>query len=169
MIDIVIDTIVNSVFDFSANNNIVNNIVAEYYRIDDISNNNKNAYLSHNYSIITPISKNCILTGNYQIDNYKHVNPIFEEDDVFTITVPLVENAKIAEQVTEQVTEQAILDYCIEPKSTKEIMGFLKLKHREHFRAEILKPLLEGGLLKPTIPDKPRSSKQKYYSVNKHK
>jgi len=165
----VIDTTDNNTFHFSANNNIVNNVVAKYYRIDDISNNKKNTYLSYNYSIKTSISKDCILARNYQIDNSKHIKPIFEEDDVFTITVPLTEDANSTEQVTEQVTEQAILDYCIEAKSTKEIMGFLKLKHREHFRAEILKPLLERGLLKLTIPEKPRSSKQKYYSVNKHK
>ena len=89
------------------------------------------------------------------------VEPIFNEDDVFTITVPLMGDTSS----TEQVTEQVILDYCVTPRSTKEIMELLKLKHREHFRAEIHKPLLNRKLLKLTIPDKPRSPKQKYYSV----
>ena len=36
------------------------------------------------------------------------------------------------------------------------------MKDREHFRKEYLQPLLDAGLLEMTIPDKPRSSKQRY-------
>jgi hypothetical protein len=36
------------------------------------------------------------------------------------------------------------------------------IRDREHFRQEYLKPLLDSGLLEMTIPDKPRSSKQRY-------
>ena len=43
-------------------------------------------------------------------------------------------------------------------------MKFLGLEHREHFRKNILNPLIEKGLLKLTIPDKPKSPNQKYYS-----
>jgi ATP-dependent DNA helicase RecG len=43
-------------------------------------------------------------------------------------------------------------------------MNLLGLKHREHFRATILNPLLKEGLLRPVIPDKPKSPKQKYYT-----
>ena len=68
------------------------------------------------------------------------------------------------EQATEQVTEQVLLNYCMIPRTTKEIMDFARLKHREHFRSEILKPLLERKLLFMTIPEKPNSPKQKYYS-----
>jgi len=39
------------------------------------------------------------------------------------------------------------------------------MKDREYFRKNLLQPLLKQGLLKPTIPDKTRSSKQKYYST----
>jgi ATP-dependent DNA helicase RecG len=41
-------------------------------------------------------------------------------------------------------------------------MEFLNLKHREHFRSAILKPMIEKGLLELTIPDKPKSPNQKY-------
>ena len=34
--------------------------------------------------------------------------------------------------------------------------------NRTRFRKAILRPLLDAGLIEMTIPDKPRSSKQKY-------
>jgi len=94
--------------------------------------------------------------------------PELIEGDIFKSIIPLTE------QVTEQVTEQAekskkILGFCKTPKSTSEIMDFLKLKHREHFRAKIIQPLLKQGLLKLTIPDKPTSSRQKYYTTKEKK
>jgi hypothetical protein len=46
--------------------------------------------------------------------------------------------------------------------SRDELMVKLSLKDREHFRKEYLLPALESGLIEMTIPDKPRSSKQKY-------
>ncbi len=55
-----------------------------------------------------------------------------------------------------------IIEFCKTPKLASEIMDFLELKHREHFRAKIIQPLLKQGFLKPTIPAKPTSSKQKY-------
>ena len=74
-------------------------------------------------------------------------------------------------QATEEATEQAekLLAFCIEPRSREEMQSFLNLKHREHFRVEILKPLLEQGLLEPTIPDKPKSPNQKYVTSSKGK
>ena len=38
---------------------------------------------------------------------------------------------------------------------------------RTKFRNQVLRPLLEEGLLEMTIPDKPRSSKQKYRLTTK--
>jgi ATP-dependent DNA helicase RecG len=55
-----------------------------------------------------------------------------------------------------------ILEFCSVPRSREEIQMHLGLKHREHFRSEILQPLLKEGLLIPTIPDKPNSPRQKY-------
>jgi len=36
------------------------------------------------------------------------------------------------------------------------------LKNKTRFRDQVLAPLLDAGLLEMTIPDKPRSSQQRY-------
>jgi len=40
---------------------------------------------------------------------------------------------------------------------------------RTKFRNQVLKPLIDAGFIKMTIPDKPRSSKQKYRLTPKGK
>jgi ATP-dependent DNA helicase RecG len=40
----------------------------------------------------------------------------------------------------------------------------MELSDREHFRLNILRPLIESGNLLLAIPDKPTSPKQKYYT-----
>ena len=46
--------------------------------------------------------------------------------------------------------------------SRQDIQDALGLKHRNYFRKAYLLPALRAGLIKMTIPDKPRSSKQRY-------
>ena len=43
-----------------------------------------------------------------------------------------------------------------------EIQVCLGLKHLPHLRNAYLRPALEGGWIEMTLPDKPRSSKQRY-------
>jgi hypothetical protein len=40
---------------------------------------------------------------------------------------------------------------------------------RTKFRNQVLRPLLDAGLIEMTIPDKPISSKQKYWLTGKGK
>jgi len=74
-------------------------------------------------------------------------------------------------QVTMQATMQAekVLQFCIEPRSRNEKQSFLDLKNRDYFRKEILNPLIKEGKLALTIPDKPKSPKQRYITRNEHK
>ncbi|MXX36499.1 MAG: transcriptional regulator [Gemmatimonadetes bacterium] len=46
-------------------------------------------------------------------------------------------------------------------------MVLAKRRNRAKFRDQVLRPLLEVALLEMTIPDKPRSSKQKYRLTTK--
>jgi len=112
---------------------------------------------------------------------YSGSDPKLVEDDVFTTTislkklteqVPPTTSDQVAEQdsdqdvtKSDQVADQAILEFCTTPKTANEIMDFTGMKHRTYFRNNILKPLLEKKLLALTIPDKPSSPKQKYVTV----
>jgi ATP-dependent DNA helicase RecG len=42
------------------------------------------------------------------------------------------------------------------------LMGLCSRKDRTKFQNQIIRPLLDAGLLEMTIPDKPRSSRQRY-------
>jgi hypothetical protein len=44
----------------------------------------------------------------------------------------------------------------------EQIREALGLRDDKHFRLAFLNPALDAGLIEMTIPDKPRSSKQKY-------
>jgi ATP-dependent DNA helicase RecG len=47
--------------------------------------------------------------------------------------------------------------------SREELQTAAGIRDREHFRRNYLEPLLSADLLERTIPDKPRSSRQKYH------
>jgi ATP-dependent DNA helicase RecG len=68
-------------------------------------------------------------------------------------------------QVTPQVRK--VLEACNEPKSREEIQRILDLSDRWHLRKTYIQPALKKGWLVMTIPNKPRSSKQKYVLTEK--
>ncbi len=67
-------------------------------------------------------------------------------------------------EVTPEVRLLSVLDGERTRQQLKEALG---LKDDEHFRKAYLLPALEAGLVEMTIPDKPRSSKQKYRLTDK--
>jgi ATP-dependent DNA helicase RecG len=58
-----------------------------------------------------------------------------------------------------------ILEYCKTPRYREEIQQHVGMNNRDHFRKEVLNPLIEKGLIRPTLPDKPNSPKQQYTTV----
>ena len=72
-----------------------------------------------------------------------------------------------ATQDTVHATTQAkqVLKFCKKAKTRNEIQQHLGLKNREHFRKNILVPLINSGQLLLTIPEKPTSPNQQFYSV----
>lgn len=63
-----------------------------------------------------------------------------------------------------QDMDKMIIDFCREPKSIIELMDYCGFKSRTSFRRKYLQKMLEEGTLKMTIPNKPSSRNQKYYS-----
>ena len=98
---------------------------------------------------------------------YSGADPEFIEGDVFKTIIPLVEQA--SEQVGDNLSSEErinkLLAYCKIPRSRQEMQDYLDIKDREYFRIEILTPLIDSGLVIQTIPEKPTSPNQKYYSI----
>ena len=61
---------------------------------------------------------------------------------------------------------QSLQDFCLIPRSKSEIAQFLGVKTLCHAMGKYVKPLLETGEMAMTMPDKPQSKNQKYYTVN---
>lgn len=98
--------------------------------------------------------------------------PVATDDDVpaaqVTDQVAGHETGHENGQVTAQV-EKLVKVLKTDLKNRDEIMELLQLKHRENTRLTYILPALEGGYITMLYPDKPKSSKQKYYLTDKGK
>ncbi len=61
--------------------------------------------------------------------------------------------------------EDALLDYCVIPRTRGEIVAFVG-KSSNYVAAKIIAPLVEAGRLALTLPEKPQSSKQRFFNPN---
>jgi ATP-dependent DNA helicase RecG len=103
--------------------------------------------------------------------------PVFETDDKHTHFLAVLPVHPDFQKVEPEDAPQAnmpkletpraleILEFCKEPKSRKEIMDMLGVYNNTIHFDKYLKPLLTEKLLLLTIPDKPNSSKQQYYTA----
>ncbi len=62
-------------------------------------------------------------------------------------------------------TNSNLLDFCRSPRTKQEIADYLGIKTLFYVMQKYVKPLLQSGELAMVMPDKPQSSKQKYYTV----
>ncbi|MCP4574776.1 MAG: AAA family ATPase [Deltaproteobacteria bacterium] len=83
----------------------------------------------------------------------------------------------VAKEVRDQVGTKSepsrdqveILRNCLNEKGILELMAIAGRTSRTKFRNQVLKPLLDAGVIEMTIPEKPRSSKQRYRLTAKGK
>lgn len=94
---------------------------------------------------------------------FKNLN--YEAKDVeFVLTTERADTKRSYLIPNGQDMDKMIIDFCREPKSVMEIMDNFKFKSRTSFKRNYLQKMLAEGTLKMTIPDKPSSKNQKYYS-----
>lgn len=75
------------------------------------------------------------------------------------------------EQIEEKQEERSIkelLQFCVQPRLKTEIAEFMGVKTLYYAMKKYVNPLLERGELAMTIPDKPQSKLQKYYTTGLH-
>ncbi len=99
-------------------------------------------------------------SGVRNITNYSEIysgtKPVFEDGSMFKATVFLKAQDNLISE---------IIEFCKDEKNIFEIMEKVGYKNRTRFRRDYIKPLVEEGLLKMTVPDKPTSKKQKYIAT----
>ena len=94
---------------------------------------------------------------------FKNLN--YEAKDVeFVLTTEKADTKRKHLIQNGQDMDKMIIDFCREPKSVMEIMDNFIFKSRTSFKRNYLQKMLADGTLKMTIPDKPSSRNQKYYS-----
>jgi ATP-dependent DNA helicase RecG len=110
-----------------------------------------------------------------------HLEPEYDNDrshKTFEIRLPLAKDqvtpqatGEVTSEVTGEVTGevQKFLKILHTPMSRSEAQITLKLKGQANFRDRYLKPALDLELVEMTIPDKQRSSKQKYRLTDRGK
>ena len=81
--------------------------------------------------------------------------------------VVILYNGATIKQVEENPEKETLLEYCREPRSRKEIAQFLGLKTASYAMDRYIRPLLDEGRLEMTMPDKPRSTHQKFRTIQK--
>ena len=82
-----------------------------------------------------------------------------------TVTIPAPEVTPEAtpEATPEVAPEVQKLLQCLDGEMLRrDLQSAMKLKDDEHFRKAYLIPALDAGLIEMTVPDKPKSSKQRY-------
>lgn len=70
----------------------------------------------------------------------------------------VMKNGYIAEDISK---EEALIEFCSIPRSRAELVEFVG-KTRSYVMMEKVQPLIDSGKIKLTIPEKPKSSKQRY-------
>ena len=93
--------------------------------------------------------------------------PVFENrrnEFVVTLYNHAQEEGQAASTEEQSVAGHDLLSFCSVPRSRREIAQFLGIKTTYYVTRNYIRPLVETGKLKMTIPDCPGSPKQKYYA-----
>ncbi len=92
--------------------------------------------------------------------------PVFESfRGNFRVTLFNERKKLVSVAASQNGIEEAILQFCSTPKSKEEIAAQLHINTAYYIVSKYLKPLVEAGKMAMTIPEKPKSKYQKYYTL----
>lgn len=95
--------------------------------------------------------------------------PIFEswrgnfKVTLYNERVPEAQRETVVEKQDSTIKEK-IVAFCVTPKSKEEIAEYLNIGSAYYLVTKYLRPMVSGGSLAMTIPEKPKSKFQKYYT-----
>jgi ATP-dependent DNA helicase RecG len=141
-------------------------IIARYYRNRRVGDFLKELRLTEGRGTGIPKIRNAMKQNGSPA-------PTFKTDrgkTHFLTTLPIHPKAQIKEGIGVQKlldNRMKILIFCKTPKSRKEILVHLGLKNYPENSKKHIVPLLKDNLIELTIPDKPRSGRQKYITTKK--
>lgn len=72
------------------------------------------------------------------------------------------------EEMAEEKSTEELLKFCSRPKTKSEIAEFMGVKTLYYVMKKYVNPLLQQGMLAMTLPEKPQSKLQRYYTSDKN-
>ena len=98
--------------------------------------------------------------------DYGLPEPVFENRrNEFVVILYNQVTAETAAEHGEQTDEPDLLAFCKTPRSRQEIASYLGIKTVFYAMSHYVQPLLESGQLAMTLPESPKSRKQRYCAV----
>lgn len=155
-------------FHFSRNPKIVE-LLGEYDLVKEFGEGVDRVFLDmQEAGLPDPVYKQTgfMLDAELRNKNYGSDNGSWEDDggsDQATTQATTQDTTQVTTQADDEI-EQKIIQYCKTPHTRGEIMEFVGLSNRKYFAERYMEPMLATEKIFMTIPDKPNSPKQKYYS-----
>jgi len=105
-----------------------------------------------------------IPTIRREMAEYGLPEPVFQNRRNEFVVI-LYNRAVASVEETKQAEDDTLLAFCRTPRSRQEIADYLGIKATPYMMNKYVLPLIQQGLLRMTIPDKPKSRNQRYYAV----
>ena len=105
-----------------------------------------------------------IPTIRREMAEYGLPEPVFQNRRNEFVVI-LYNQAVASVEETKKAEDDTLLAFCRTPRSRQEIADYLGIKATPYMMNKYVLPLIQQGLLRMTIPDKPKSRNQRYYAV----
>lgn len=136
--------------------------------IDNLGNiglDTRNPYLANALELLD-VSENRysgIPIMRREMESYSLQQPLFESNSgFFRVTFY---NSPIVDE-TKGIDDNQILKYCLEPRTREELAKQFGFESQSYFMKLFIQPLVEKGKIGLTLPNTPKSKKQKYYTIS---